>query len=456
MKDKKFNYFIYLISFLLFLSFLFRLKIFNFLNSFVWALATFMIVSLGFYFSFKLGFPQFNFKEMIASFKKKKRNNSKEVSAFESLAMSLGGRVGVGSLAGVALAIYIGGAGSIFWMWVIVFIASVNTFLESVLGVVYQKKGLNKVNTGGPSFYIEKGLGNKSLALFYAIIILISYILGFLSIQSNTIVKSINTILPVNPVIIVLIIAIFTSLIIFKGVKKIATFSSYIVPLMGILYIILGSYVIFKNINLIPNILLLIMKKAFDFRSFWGGFLATLIIGIQRAIFANEAGLGTSAIASATTFDKPIKQGYIQVVGIYITTLVVCTITAFIILTTNYQSLSLTDVNGIEITSYAFAYHLGNFGNIFLCIIVILFAFSTIISGYYYGEAALRFIKKDILNKHLHIFKIICVLIMAIGGLINSSFIWSLVDVFVAILTITNMYSLFYLVKDVWFELKNK
>ena len=198
-----------------------------------------------------------------------------------------------------------------------------------------------------------------------------------------------------------------------------------------------------------PSIIGLIFKSAFNFKSFFGGFLGTFIIGIQKCLFSNESGLGTSAISSSTTNDKPIKQGYVQVLGIYITTLVVCTITALIILTSNYETLSLTDVNGIEITSYAFKYHLGNFGNILLLIIVILFAFSTIISGYYYGESSLKFLKPNISKKCLNVFKIISIILISLGGVVSSNVIWSLVDIFVVILIIVNIYAILHLYKDV-------
>ena len=448
MKNKLFNIFIYVISILITISFLLKLSIFKYLNSFIWAIGTIGILSSGIFLSYKLGFPQLNFKGMLRSLKGNDKSND-GVSTFEALSLSLGARVGVGSLAGVALAIYLGGPGTILWMWVTVFISSSNTFTESVLGVIYQNKDTLNINVGGPSYYIKKGMGNNGLAIFYAIMIIISYILGFLTIQSNTIVKSVNTVVNIKPLIIILIISLCTYLVIFKGVKKIASFSSFIVPLMGIIYIIIGMFIVIKNIAIMPSIIGLIFKSAFNFKSFFGGFLGTFIIGIQKCLFSNESGLGTSAISSSTTNDKPIKQGYVQVLGIYITTLVVCTITALIILTSNYETLSLTDVNGIEITSYAFKYHLGNFGNILLLIIVILFAFSTLISGYYYGESSLKFLKPNISKKFLNVFKIISIILISLGGIVSSNVIWSLVDIFVVILIIVNIYAILHLYKDV-------
>ena len=230
-------------------------------------------------------------------------------------------------------------------------------------------------------------------------------------------------------------------LVIFGGVKKIAKFNLRIVSLMGALFLSLGLFIIIKNISLIPNIFISIIKGAFNFKSLSGGFLYTLVIGFQRGIFASEAGLGTSSISSAMTNDSEEKQGLTQALGIHITTLLVCTITAIIIILTDYNNLIIKDINGIEITQYAFNYHLGNIGNYLLIIIAILFSYSTIISGYYYGESGLKFLFPKLKNKHLNIFKILCIIITMLGGIISPTSLWLFTDISVAILIIINIYA---------------
>ena len=411
------------------------------INQILWAIATAMIVLSGFYFTKKLKGVQFRFSSMIHHlFEKEEKNGG--ISPIQTLMMSLAGRIGVGSIAGVALAIYIGGVGSIFWMWVSSLLCAINTFSESILGVIYKEKDYGKIYKGGPSYYIKKGLDNKYLALLYAIIIIIAYIAGFLSIQSNTIVTIVNTITPINPLIIVIIIGVLTALVILKGVKQIATFSSKIVPIMGLLYLALGLFIIINNLEGILEILKKIITDAFSLKSVQAGIIGTIIIGIQRGIFATESGLGTSAISSSATNEAPIKQGYSQVLGIHFTTFIICTITAFIILTSNYQTLILDDINGIEITSFAFQNHLGKFGNLTLVIVTILFAFTTIISGYYYGEANLKFIFPKLKKKSLFLFKIITIIIVVLGGIVHATFLWNLVDLFVAFLSIINIYAI--------------
>jgi len=362
--------------------------------------------------------------------------------------MTLAAQIGVGSIAGVSLAIYLGGPGTIFWMWVSGIIASVNSLVESMLGVLYQEKDYNKVYKGGPSYYIKKGLKSSKLAMLYAVIIILAYIIGFITIQSNTIVNVTSSY--IDKYIILAILCITSGYIILKDVKCIAKFSSIIVPIMGIIYILFGLYVFSNNINILGNILMIIIKSAFNLKTGIIGFITSIVLGIQRGIFACESGIGTSAISSATTNEKPKKEGIIQALGVHFTILVICTITSFIILCSDYQVLDIINPNGIEITSYAFTYHAGNVGNIILIIITILFAYSTIISGYYYGESNLKYIFNNISNKKLNIFKFITLILLFIGGIISPTIIWNFVDTLVAFLAIINIYSIYNLFKYVF------
>ena len=352
-------------------------------NKLLWAVASALIIISGIYFTLKLKFIQLNIKNILSSTLKKNKDK-KGISPFSTLMLTLAGKIGVGSIAGVALAIYIGGPGTIFWMWIMALISASNTFAETYVGIVYKEKDEGNIYKGGPSYYIKNGLKKKKLAIFSAILIIICYLVGFIPIQANTITKSINEIMPINPAIIGLILCSISALIIFGGIEKISKASNKIVPTMTFLYLLVAITIIIKNITIIPNVLLTILKSAFDFKPFFTGFMATLIIGIQRGIFANESGLGTGSIASSTTSDNsPVKTGYVQMLGIYITTLLICTSTALIIMTSNYNIMNFSDINGIEITQYAFTYHLGSVGNIIIFISILFFAFSTILTGYY-------------------------------------------------------------------------
>ncbi|MBQ2947024.1 MAG: alanine:cation symporter family protein [Bacilli bacterium] len=421
------------------------------LNRIIWLIATSLIIISGLYFSFKLKFIQFRFIKMFKSlFIKNKEQET--IKPFESLMMVLAGRIGVGSIAGIAISIYYGGVGSIFWMWVSSLLATSLTFVETILGMVYQKKDTKQVSKGGPSYYIKYGLNNKLLGNIYAFIIILTDIFGFISIQTNTITHSIQEIANIDSEIIGIVLSILVIIIIIGGVKRIANFSSKMVPTMTLLYLFICLIIIIINVDKLPNIFLTIFKSAFEFKSISGGILGSMIIGIQRGIFSNEAGIGTGAIASAATktssTEEKLAQGYTQMLGVYITTFLICTSTALILLTTKISNLNINNLNGIEIVQYAYTNHLGTIGNYFVFIIIFLFAFTTILSSYYNGESSLKYFIENP-KKILKVLKILTCISIIIGAISKSNIIWNFIDVFVGILAIINIYALIKLKDDV-------
>ncbi len=418
----------------------------KFINSVLWSTAILFLIGGGLYFTFSLKGIQFHFKEMFRGFRHSKDS---KISPFQSLTMALAARIGVGSLAGIALAIYTGGPGAIFWIWVSSIITSVNAFSESLLGVVYRERD-GDVHKGGPAFYMDKGLGKKNLAKFYAFLIMIAYIVGFMTIQANTISASIQDYLGIAPIITGVILAIVSGYAILGGVKGIVHLTSKLVPIMGAVYIFLSIFIVFANISAMPDVILQVLNGAFNVKSFGVGILSTFIIGIQRGVFSTEAGLGSGAIASSTTDEKsPVRIGLVQVLGIYFVSFVICTSTAFIIMTSDYLRMPFENINGIEITQYALNYHLGTVGIIILVFSIISFAFSTIIAGYYYGESNLKYLKSDVSSRQIFILKIVTVLLLIAGSVVRASIIWSIVDILVALMAIFNMYAVLCLRKVV-------
>ncbi len=424
---------------------------FDKISKLIWGIAIIMIFASSIYYSFKLKFPQLRFIELFKSLKDEKKDKDK-ISSKDTLLMSLASKIGAGSLAGIAFAIFYGGIGTIFWMWISSFFASINCFIENILSTIYKEKdGL--YNKSGPAYYIKKGLNKKNLAILYSVLAISAYIIGFISIQNNTIVTLTNDMYSVNKIIISLVVTILSSIIIIKGIKTISNICNKIVPIMSMLYLILGLIVISLNITKVPSIILNIIKSAFDSKAISGGIVYTLIIGMQKGIFASEAGVGTSAISSGATSNKDYKkQGYIGIIETYFISLFITTMTAFIIILTPFNNFNRANINGIELTKYAFSYHFGHFGEVMLLIILILFSFSTIITVYYYGESNLKFLTK---NKLLvKILKIITIISLFTGGIISSTYIWSIVDIFVALLAIINIYALFNLKDKVIEKLK--
>lgn len=410
------------------------------INKLLWGITSLVLILSGIYFSKKLKFLQFNIKDMIKGFKGDKRE---KVTPFETLMLTLGARIGVGSLAGVALAIYIGGPGTIFWMWISTLIVVPNAYAESFLGVLFHDKK-DGIYQGGPAYYIKDGLKKNKLANLYALLVIITYIFGFLTIQSNTIAKSFQTFMNINPLVVGIILAIITGNIIMKGAQKIINVSSKIMPFIGILYVGASLYIIINNISLLPSIIGEIVGDALNFKTFGIGTITSLIIGFQRGIFSNEAGVGSGAIAAATVDNNDARgQGMIQMMGIYFTTLVLCTLTAIIIMMSDYSSMVSGNINGIEITQYALNYHMGFLGEIILIITIFIFAFSTIITGYYYGENSLKFLKNKTSKKDIIFLKVITLVLLIIGSITDSAILWNAVDICIAIMAIINIYALF-------------
>ena len=373
---------------------------------------------------------------------------------FGALTMSLAARIGVGSLSGIALGVYLGGPGTLLWIWTTSFLCATMAFAESVLAVVYRRKDEGHIYRGGPFYYISDGLGKKHLALIYAFVILFAYIGGFLSMQVNTVTKCFTSVMSINPLFIGLTIAIVAGLTIFGGVKKIAGVTSKLVPIITVFYLSICLYIIISNYKMVPQILVNIIDSAFNYKAFGFGILSTLLIGMQKGIFSSELGLGTGSIAAATTDTKTAAEsGLVQTFGIHIENLLFATITTFAICMSDYASIVIGDPNGIELTLHAFKYHIGNIGPIFITITITLFALSTVLAGYYYGESSLKFIKKakpiDII-----ILKILTLIVIIISSIISSNLLWTIVDIMVGVIAVINVYALFALRKTVVEEYK--
>ena len=410
---------------------LFNYTYFTKLLSITWYIASILIMYSSIKYSYKYKFIQLKISKLIEAIKSKSKNN---ISPLSSLCVSLAAKIGVGSLSGIALCLYYGGLGAIFWLCIISLIIPINTYLECILGIKYREKEGNKYY-GGPSYYILKCLNNKKLAILYSILTIITYSGLFLSIQSNTIANAVSY-FNINSIFIVAILSISTLIIVLLGLKGISKVNSILVPVMLLLYIILGIYIIFSNYSVLSSIFIKVIKEAFNFKNIIPAFL----IGMQRSIFITESSLGTSAISASSCDNEPEKQAMLEVLGIHIITFIVCLTTFLIIATTDYQTLSFTNLNGIELVLHAFNYHFGSSGPVLLVVITILFAFSTIISSYFFAETSLNILTK---NKYINnMYKILFILIIIISCYIKPSILWNLCDYFIALLAIINISSI--------------
>ena len=314
----------------------------------------------------------------------------RHVSSFQAFAVSLASRVGTGNLAGVATAIVVGGPGAVFWMWVIALVGAASAFVESTLAQLYKRRGRDSF-IGGPAYYMERGLGRRWMGVLFAVLISVTFGFAFNSVQSNTICAAWEGAFGADHVWVGVVLTALTLLIIFGGIRRIARVSGVIVPIMALGYIVLALGVVLFNLGRLPEVLELIVADAFGWEQTLGGAVgAALMQGIKRGLFSNEAGMGSAPNVAATAHvSHPVKQGLIQTLGVFTDTLVICTCTAFIILFGGVPDASL---NGIQLTQAALESEIGPAGGGGVAVAIFLFAFSSIIGNYYYGEANIRFI----------------------------------------------------------------
>ena len=366
-----------------------------------------------------------------------KDKNHKHISSFQAFAVSVATRVGTGNLAGVATAIAIGGPGAVFWMWVIALIGSATAFIESTLGQLYKQRQKDSF-VGGPAYYIKRGLHCNWMAYLFAVLITITFGLSYNSIQSNTICGAMYEAFGWNPLLVGSILSVVALIIIFGGLQRIANVSAVMVPLMAIGYFVLVMVIIIMNIEHIPHVLKVIITNAFGLEQGVGGTIgATIMNGVKRGLFSNEAGEGSAPnVAAAATVSHPVKQGLIQALGVFTDTLLVCSCTAFMILISGLYS--TPELNGIALTQAALNSEIGAFGPTFIAIAILLFAFSSIIGNYYYGEANIRFMTSS--NTVLTVYRVFSggVLVM-FGAMASLEIVWNLGDLCMAMLTACNL-----------------
>ena len=366
-----------------------------------------------------------------------KNERHKHISSFQAFAVSVATRVGTGNLAGVATAIAIGGPGAVFWMWIIALLGSATAFIESTLGQLFKQRHKDSF-IGGPAYYILKGLHCKWMAYLFAILITITFGLSYNSIQSNTICGAMQEAFGWNPLVVGVVLSVMALFIVFGGIHRIANVSAVLVPLMAIGYFVLAIVIVLMNIHLIPHVMKVIVTSAFGFEQSVGGALgATIMNGVKRGLFSNEAGEGSAPnVAATATVSHPVKQGLIQALGVFTDTLLVCSCTAFVILISGlYQT---PELNGIALTQAALNSEIGSVGPIFIAVAIFLFAFSSIIGNYYYGEANLRFMTSNVTV--LTVYRIFSagVLVM-FGALASLEIVWNLGDLCMALLTACNL-----------------
>lgn len=416
------------------------------LNEFFWSkVLIILLVGTGFYFTLRSRFLQFRLlKEMMLVLKEGKTGAAAGLSPFQAFCISMAARVGTGNITGIAIAIALGGPGAVFWMWIIALIGSTSAFVESTLAQIYKVKDRDGFR-GGPAYYMEKGLKKRWMGALFAILITLSFGLVFNAVQSNTITVAFQSSFGTDRLTLGIIMTVLFAAIIFGGIKRIAKASEYIVVVLAIFYIGVALFIITMNIDQVPGVLALIVKSAFGFEQAAGGAFGAMIMnGIKRGLFSNEAGMGSAPNAAATAVTShPVKQGLIQALGVLIDTGVICTSSAFIVLLSPVYK--QTDLSGIELTQASLATHIGSWASGFLAFMILLFAFSTLIGNYYYGETNIEFLSTN--KIWLMLYRVGVLAMILFGAVAKVQLVWDLADLFMGFMVIVNLIAILLLSK---------
>lgn len=414
-------------------------------NDVYWYLVIALLVIAGLWFSLTTLIVQIRmFPEMLRTIVEKPaeiEEGKKGISAFRAFTISAASRVGTGNVAGVAIAITVGGPGAVFWMWLLAIVGGATAFVESTLAQLYKVRGKDSY-IGGPAYYIRDGLGWKPVAVVFAVIITVTYGFVFNAVQANSISQSVRNQFSLGEgvgagLVIGAILAALTGAVIFGGVRRLSAVTEIVVPLMAVAYIVVALVVVALNISEVPEMISLIVGHALGLREVAGAAVGAAIMqGMRRGLFSNEAGMGSVPNAAATaSVSHPVKQGLVQALGVYFDTLVVCSATAFIILLSNPDFGG--DREGITLTQDSLAAQVGDWGVPFLMVVIFFLAFSSILGNSYYGEANIRFLRENPMA--LTVFRVL-VMLAVLGGCLGSvDLIWNLADLFMGFMATLNL-----------------
>lgn len=447
----------------------------DFINSILGSVNDFMytyiliilLVGIGLFYTIGTKFVQFRLlkdglKAMLEK-STKSADGKKKVSSFQALMISTASRVGTGNIAGIATAIATGGPGAVFWMWLMAVIGGASAFAESTLAQVYKIKDKDGSFRGGPSYYMENALGKRWMGVLFSILLILCFAYGFNGLQSYNMSSALQyyfqdyagTNIPmIVSVVLGLLLAAATAFVIWGGAHRIGFVSSVIVPVMASIYILMSIVVTVLNIKELPEIIGMILKSAFDFKAMMGGFAGSaVVIGIKRGLFSNEAGMGSAPNASASAdVAHPVQQGLVQVISVFIDTLLICTSTAMLLFCSGIEGQSGV-LDGIPYVQAAISANVGSWGIHFITFSIFAFAFSSLIGNYFYAESNILFIKDN--KVLLNLFRVTCLIAIFLGALADFDLAWNIADITMGLMAIVNIVAIFLLRKTLFKTLKD-
>ena len=415
------------------------------INTVLWSYVLIALLILsGLFYTLRTGFAQGRLLgDMVAlitgklsSLRDGEKKVAGQVTGFQAFCIAVASHVGTGNLAGVAIAVVIGGPGALFWMWIIALLGGATSLIENTLAQTYKVKEGNGFR-GGPSYYMEKALGQKTLGYIFSVIVIVTFAFVFNTVQANTIAQAFETSFNMSSTIAGIILAGLTALIIFGGLNRIANVVGYMVPIMAIGYVVVALYVLIVNIVHIPGLFMSIIEAAFGLKQAVGGAIGVAMLqGIKRGLYSNEAGMGSAPNAAATSnVSHPVKQGLLQAFGVFVDTILICSATGFIVLL--YPEYNTIGEKGIKLTQLALSHSVGNWGAGFITLCIFLFAFSSLVGNYYYGEANLEFLTKS--KTSMLVFRVLTVACVYLGSVASLGLVWDIADVSMGIMALMNI-----------------
>lgn len=435
----------------------------SFISSLNNALYTYILIFLlivgGLYFSFRTGFVQFRLIKQQIKAVTDKPSDKNSVSSFQALMVSTASRVGTGNIIGVSTALCLGGFGSVFWMWMIAIIGSASAFAESTLAQIFKKKGADGC-FGGPAYYIEAVSKKKTLSVIFSLLLILTYAFGFNMLASYNLQSTFSSYSfydsDTSAWIIGLIVAVIVCYCLIGGGKRIIKVTTFLVPVMGLIYIAVAVIIVVMNIDALPEVLSRIFKEAFDFDAVFGGFTGSCVMyGIKRGLFSNEAGVGSAPNASAAAeTNHPVKQGLVQILSVFIDTILVCGATAFMCMCSGVEPSA--EISGAVYVQESLKSVFGNFGPVFITVAMMFFAFTTLLGNLFYVDKAFDYIFGKAPGKtFMLIYRIISSVIIFIGAGLSADLLWNIADITMGLMTLINMPVIIYLGKYVFRALKD-
>lgn len=419
-----------------------------------------LLIAGGLYFTLRTGFAQVRLVRAQVRAVTEKSKDGKGISSFQALMVSTASRVGTGNIVGVSTAVCLGGYGAVFWMWIIALIGSASALIESTLAQIYKKRGSDGNFYGGPAYYIEGGLKSRRLAVVFSVLLIVTYGFGFNMLASYNLQSTFSAYsfydVEKTPWVVGLVLAALVGYCLMGGGKRIAKVTSVLVPVMGIAYIGVAVFVCVKNSEMIPGVLGRIIDEAFDLKAIFGGFNGSCIMyGIKRGLFSNEAGVGSAPNASASAqVNHPVTQGLVQILSVFIDTILICSATAFMCLCSGVEPEKA--LSGAPYVQTALANVFGAAGPVFITGAMILFAFTTLLGNLFYVDQCLFYILKRVPGKKMTmVYHIIAALIVLAGSVLSADLLWNIADITMGAMALINMPVILYLGRYAIGALKN-